>query len=119
MVSELDLRIPVLLSLHDRRVELKRHLRDAVEIAVAGRKLSSANVYELFLHCHGPWYRPDGRPLRRDTDNIEKVTKDALFAALGLDDAHEFRCVRDKRVDEDCYVRVILRPLRGLGPEGC
>lgn len=113
----LDIILPYPPSLHSKDAELKRFFREQVALLVQGQTMPRKKL-AMFMHCYGNWESASGVIRRRDCDNLEKPLKDALFAALGLDDCHEFRMVRDKRESEQEYIHVILCELETMPQVG-
>lgn len=113
----LSIELPFPPSLHSKDADLKRFFRNQVDALLAGQTMPKTKL-AMFMHCYGSWMTDAGEIRRRDCDNLEKPLKDALFAALGLDDKHEFRLVRDKRESDREYIWVILYELGTLPEPG-
>ena len=116
----LDFNLPLPPSYHRKgKTALLDDFKRAVSYLIGNSSIGDGE-YELVLHFHANWYTKDGAILRKDLKNLVWHLEDAIAEAMGYDDCQHFRIVCDKRNDpNDTYVRVILRPLDGLPPEGC
>jgi Holliday junction resolvase RusA-like endonuclease len=89
-------------SLHKRDLEARAALVEEIKAQLRGPL--EKRLYHVRVVVKGDFFLPDGRPRRRDSDNIVYTVFNCIAKAGGLDDSylnHDF-CVHVEQGNAEC-----------------